>query len=60
MIVDRETFDSIYHKVCMGELGTRDIYTAVAAHVLGIPAAEVTPEQRRVAKSASFVHLYGN
>ncbi len=36
-----------------------DIHAATAARLFGIPLAEVTPEQRRKAKTANFGIIYG-
>ena len=36
-----------------------DIHSATAARIFGIPHGEVTPEQRRIAKTANFGILYG-
>jgi len=36
-----------------------DVHTATAAKIFGIPAEEVTPEQRRIAKTANFGIMYG-
>lgn len=37
----------------------RDIHTAVAAQVFAVPEAEVTSQQRRVAKTVNFGVIYG-
>lgn len=37
----------------------QDIHTLTAAHVLGIPADQITPEQRRSAKAINFGIIYG-
>ncbi|HZT79633.1 MAG TPA: DNA polymerase I, partial [Gemmataceae bacterium] len=37
----------------------RDVHTAVAAQIFGVPEAEVTREQRRVAKTVNFGVIYG-
>ena len=39
--------------------GDRDIHTIVAAQVFKVPEAEVTKDQRRVAKTVNFGVLYG-
>ncbi len=36
-----------------------DIHSSTAAHILGIPPGEVTPDQRRLAKVVNFGVLYG-
>ena len=36
-----------------------DIHTATAAEVFGVPASEVTPDMRRVAKTVNFGVIYG-
>ncbi len=36
-----------------------DIHTYVASQVFGVPLAEVTPDQRRVAKTVNFGIVYG-
>lgn len=36
-----------------------DIHAATAAKIFGIPHEEVTPEQRRIAKTANFGIMYG-
>ncbi|MBR1573280.1 MAG: DNA polymerase I [Bacteroidales bacterium] len=36
-----------------------DVHKATAAKIYGIPVAEVTPDQRRVAKTANFGIMYG-
>jgi len=36
-----------------------DIHRATAAEVFGVPASEVTPEMRRVAKTVNFGVIYG-
>ncbi|MCQ2184048.1 MAG: DNA polymerase I [Bacteroidales bacterium] len=36
-----------------------DVHSATAARIYGIPVSEVTPEQRRVAKTANFGIMYG-
>jgi DNA polymerase-1 len=37
----------------------RDVHTAVAAQVFGVPETEVTSQQRRVAKTVNFGVIYG-
>jgi DNA polymerase-1 len=37
----------------------RDIHASVAAQIFGVPEEEVTPEQRRIAKTVNFGVLYG-
>src|SRR5262249_28316943 len=37
----------------------RDIHAAVAARIFGVPEAEVTKDQRRVAKTVNFGVIYG-
>ena len=37
----------------------RDIHSATAEKIFGIPHDEVTPEQRRIAKTANFGIMYG-
>jgi DNA polymerase-1 len=37
----------------------RDIHSAVAAQIYGVPEAEVTPAMRRVAKTVNFGVIYG-
>jgi DNA polymerase I len=37
-----------------------DVHTATAAKIFQVPLAEVTPEQRRQAKSANFAIIYGS
>ncbi len=37
----------------------KDIHTATAARIFGVPENEVTPEQRRRAKTANFGIIYG-
>lgn len=37
----------------------QDIHSATAARLFGVPIAEVTPEQRRKAKTANFGIIYG-
>lgn len=49
-----EPREDIYRRCVDGEFDTRDIHTAVAAHVLRIPSKSVTPEQRRAAKTATY------
>ena len=36
-----------------------DVHAATAAKIFGIPVEEVTPEQRRIAKTANFGIMYG-
>ena len=36
-----------------------DVHTATAAKIFGIPAGTVTPDQRRIAKTANFGIMYG-
>lgn len=36
-----------------------DVHKATAAKIFGIPSAEVTPDQRRIAKTANFGIMYG-
>lgn len=36
-----------------------DVHSATAAKIFGIPVAEVTPDQRRIAKTANFGIMYG-
>lgn len=36
-----------------------DVHTATASKIFRIPAAEVTPDQRRIAKTANFGIMYG-
>ena len=36
-----------------------DVHAATAAHIFGVPIVEVTPEQRRKAKTANFGIIYG-
>ncbi|HVP35618.1 MAG TPA: DNA polymerase I [Terriglobales bacterium] len=36
-----------------------DIHTRTASEVFGVPIGQVTPEQRRVAKTANFAIIYG-
>jgi DNA polymerase-1 len=36
-----------------------DIHTITASRIFGVPEAEVTPDQRRVAKTVNFAVLYG-
>jgi len=37
----------------------RDVHTAVAAQVFGVPESEVTSQQRRMAKTVNFGVIYG-
>jgi DNA polymerase-1 len=37
----------------------RDVHQATAAEVFGVPLAEVTPDQRRLAKTINFGLIYG-
>jgi DNA polymerase-1 len=37
----------------------RDVHQATAAEVFGVPPAEVTPDQRRLAKTINFGLIYG-
>jgi DNA polymerase-1 len=37
----------------------KDIHGSVAAEIFGVPEAQVTPEQRRVAKTVNFGVIYG-
>ena len=36
-----------------------DVHSATASRIFGIPVEEVTPEQRRIAKTANFGIMYG-
>lgn len=36
-----------------------DVHAATASKIFGIPVAEVTPDQRRIAKTANFGIMYG-
>jgi DNA polymerase-1 len=40
-------------------LSGRDIHTATASQILGVPLAQVTSDQRRIAKTVNFGVLYG-
>ena len=46
------------NQVSSREIQNKDPHRAVAARVFGISESEVTEEQRRYAKSCSFMHLY--
>lgn len=46
------------NQVSSQEIQNKDPHRAVAARVFGISESEVTEEQRRYAKSFSFMHLY--
>jgi DNA polymerase-1 len=37
----------------------KDIHAATASQILGVPLAQVTPDQRRIAKTVNFGVLYG-
>ena len=37
----------------------RDVHAATAAKIFGVPVSEVTPDQRRMAKTANFGIMYG-
>lgn len=39
--------------------GGADVHAATAAKIFGIPVAEVSPDQRRIAKTANFGIMYG-
>ena len=39
--------------------GGVDVHAATAAKIFGIPVSEVTPDQRRIAKTANFGIMYG-
>ena len=39
--------------------GGVDVHAATAAKIFGIPVAEVSPDQRRIAKTANFGIMYG-
>jgi DNA polymerase-1 len=38
----------------------QDIYTQMASQLFGVPTAEVTPAQRRLAKEHNFARCYGS
>ncbi len=39
--------------------GGVDVHAATAAKIFGVPVSEVTPDQRRIAKTANFGIMYG-
>src|SRR5439155_12507200 len=41
-------------RICRAFAEDRDIHGAVAAHIFNVPEAQVTPEQRRMAKTVNF------
>ncbi len=45
--------------LCRAFAEDRDVHTAVAAQIFGVPEAEVKPEQRRMAKTVNFGVIYG-
>ncbi len=46
-------------RMCRAFAEDRDIHGAVAAEIFGVPEANVTPEQRRMAKTVNFGVIYG-
>jgi DNA polymerase-1 len=46
-------------QMCKAFAEDRDIHGTVAAQIFGVPESEVTPEQRRMAKTVNFGVIYG-
>jgi DNA polymerase-1 len=43
----------------MAAFGSEDVHTMIASQVFGIPASEITKEQRKLSKAMSFTLLFG-
>lgn len=39
---------------------SKDIHTAKASEIFGVPESQVTPDMRNIAKTVNFPHIYGS
>jgi DNA polymerase-1 len=46
-------------RLCQAFAEERDVHAAVAAQIFGVPESDVTPDQRRMAKTVNFGVIYG-